>query len=371
MRVTILTCNTGQGHNSCAKAIQEVFDSHGDVCQIADALGFISKGFSDLVAWGHVTMYRHFPGMFRWSYGYTERCPASFEEGAIIYRLLSSGTDRLRSFLAEGEYDTVICTHVFSAVMLTIMLKKAPMKLETCFVDTDYTFTPGVQESRMDHYFIPDEELRQECIRCGIPPERIVCSGIPIRQVFYRQPDRNAAKQALGIREDTVHLLMMCGSMGCGPMEKLLDILRSRAEGICEITVVRGTNERLRRRLERKYAAMPSVHVRGYVESIAPLMRSADLYLTKPGGISVTEAAAMELPMVFINAVAGCEAYNGNFFRHLGGGETGDSVEDLASKCFQLLTDGEKRSRMRQTLAQRGTKNSAELIYQTMSHERK
>ena len=40
---------------------------------------------------------------------------------------------------------------------------------------------------------------------------------------------------------------------------------------------------------------------------MALLMDSADLYLTKPGGISVTEAASMRLPMVFIDAVAGCE----------------------------------------------------------------
>ena len=39
----ILSCNTGEGHNSCAKAIQETYAAHDETCDIVDALQFISK----------------------------------------------------------------------------------------------------------------------------------------------------------------------------------------------------------------------------------------------------------------------------------------------------------------------------------------
>ena len=39
MRALILSCNTGEGHNSCAAALQEYFTAQGTPCQIADALG--------------------------------------------------------------------------------------------------------------------------------------------------------------------------------------------------------------------------------------------------------------------------------------------------------------------------------------------
>ncbi len=54
MRALILSCNTGEGHNSCAKAIKEVYDAKGDDCVIADALNFISEKTSRFISWGHV-----------------------------------------------------------------------------------------------------------------------------------------------------------------------------------------------------------------------------------------------------------------------------------------------------------------------------
>ena len=38
MRVLILSCNTGQGHNAAGKAIQETFAGRGIECQMMDAL---------------------------------------------------------------------------------------------------------------------------------------------------------------------------------------------------------------------------------------------------------------------------------------------------------------------------------------------
>ena len=46
MRVLILSCNTGEGHNSCSAAIQECFEAQGVHCEVTDALRFISKGAS-------------------------------------------------------------------------------------------------------------------------------------------------------------------------------------------------------------------------------------------------------------------------------------------------------------------------------------
>ncbi len=53
MRTLILSCNTGAGHNSCAKAIQEVYQSRGDMCDIYDALLFISKRGAKFIATWH------------------------------------------------------------------------------------------------------------------------------------------------------------------------------------------------------------------------------------------------------------------------------------------------------------------------------
>ena len=68
MRTLILSCNTGAGHNSCAKAIQEVYQSRGDVCDIYDALLFISKRASKFISNWHTRLYLHAPKIFSSGY---------------------------------------------------------------------------------------------------------------------------------------------------------------------------------------------------------------------------------------------------------------------------------------------------------------
>ena len=71
MNTLILSCNTGQGHNSCAAAIKEYYDQMGQPCAVEDALAFISEGISAFISWGHSTVYRHLPWLFRLGYRWT------------------------------------------------------------------------------------------------------------------------------------------------------------------------------------------------------------------------------------------------------------------------------------------------------------
>ena len=46
MKVLILSCNTGGGHNSCAKAIGAELLNRGHTYETDDALLYVSKGTS-------------------------------------------------------------------------------------------------------------------------------------------------------------------------------------------------------------------------------------------------------------------------------------------------------------------------------------
>ena len=118
MRVLILSCNTGEGHNSCAEALREYFTAQGAVCIVEDALRFLSDGMSDFISHWHTRIYRHMPDLFRTGYRFVEVHPSLLQEGSVVYRALTGGAGRLYRFLAEGGYDTVICVHVFAALMI-------------------------------------------------------------------------------------------------------------------------------------------------------------------------------------------------------------------------------------------------------------
>ena len=371
MRVLILTCNTGGGHNACAKAIQEVFVENSHSCETSDAISFVSEKLSKFMDWGHTTMYRHIPKLFRFGYGFAEKHPAMLDDDAAVYKLLTDGTKQLNGFIKAGEFDTVICTHVFSGLLLRQMLKEYPMKLKTAFVGTDYTCSPGTARSELDYYFIPAESLKEEFIEQGVPVKKIVTSGIPVRKEFYAQGDKAKAKRKLGIDPHHTHLLMMCGSMGCGPLEKLTKLLSGSMANTMELSIVCGTNEKLKEELIEKFGATPNIHIYGFVRDISTMMDSADLYLTKPGGLSTTEAAAKGLPMVFINAVAGCEEYNLNYYVRLGGAVTADSPEELAQLCLNLMGNPNRLAQLQAALKVLPKQNAAQFICETMCADEK
>lgn len=362
MRILILSCNTGEGHNSCAKALKEVFDSKGHYCIIEDALGFISNSASNVISKGHIFIYRHFPGLFRRGYRYAENHPKAYCKGSALYNYFCSCKQRLAQYIDSGDFDSVICTHVFAGVMLTEAKKLCKTDYYTAFVGTDYTCSPTTEAGNLDVYFIPDDTLKKEFTDYGIPESKLVSSGIPVRQMFYTCTDKNTAKTAEGINKTHTHLLVMSGSMGCGPVNKLVFLIAKGLSKNEEMTVVCGTNKRLQKALSKRYKKSPNIHIKGYVSDMSTLMDSADLYLTKPGGISVSEAKQKHLPMAFVDAVAGCEEYNCRFFVDRECAVFEKSIISLSKQCILLLHDTKKRLNFKQSFEYLDNKNSAQYI---------
>lgn len=369
MRVLILSCNTGEGHNSCAKAIKEVFDAKSEICVIEDSLRFISEKTSRFISWGHVFVYRNLPWLFNWGYGFTERHTDLFQEKKMIYNFFGKGADNLYQYIAREIFDTIICTHPFASLMLTEVKRRYDLSVKTAFVATDYTCSPSVKDSNLDYYFIPNEMLARDFECKNIPKEKIVSSGIPIRQMFYNHTEKDKVKQAYGVLPSNKHMVMMCGSMGCGPIEKLTGMLTEGLQESFDLTVVCGTNDKLKDRLEQKYGNRKNLHICGYIKDISALLDSADMYLTKAGGISVTEAATKKVPMIFINAVAGCEDYNSTFFAQLGCAKKSKDVTELVKICTSIVKDENTYKAMVTAFDGAEVRNTAERIYNTMKEE--
>ena len=371
MRTLILSCNTGEGHNSCAKAIQETYAAHGETCDIVDALQFISKRASQFISDWHSRIYRHAPKLYKAGYHTAEERTSVFREGTTVYRYLTSGSEKLYHFILDGGYDNIICTHVFPALALTAMLKHHPMPLVTSFVSTDYTCSPSVENSELDYYFIPDISLTEEFVQCGVPREKLIDSGMPVKQAFYQDTDKAAAKAELGLPADHQHLLVMCGSIGCGPIKELTEDLLIRLTSEQELTIVCGANEELFAKLERHFAHDPRIHIHGMVDYVPLLIHSDDLFLTKPGGLSTSEAAACGVPMLLMDTVAGCEGHNLNFFLRQGIAVTADTPKHLADLAAALLADPEQLQEMSRAARHRKGDTPSETIYAFLHRQKK
>ena len=367
MKVLILSCNTGEGHNSCAAALEEECRHENIPCDTEDALRFISPEVSRFISNWHVRIYRHAPGLFRVGYRAAEEHPEQFHESSTLYRYLTRGAETLGGFIAGSGYDTVICTHPFAALMVSEVVKTRLPHLKTCLIATDYTCSPSVKDSALDRYFIPAASLSGDFLGGGITPERLRACGIPVRRMFRSGVRKEDAKRAFGIPVDHRHLVMMCGSMGCGPIMSIARRIARALPADQDLTIVCGTNKQLFGRLSRRFCGVNNVHIRSYVKDMALLMDSADLYLTKPGGISVTEAASMRLPMVFIDAVSGCEEYNKDFFLRTGGAVTGQTPREIARTSLKLLSNEPALEKMGDALGAAVPQNAAANILSEMS----
>ncbi len=330
MRVLILSANTGGGHNSCAAALAEQFERMGVACEIEDAISMISEKASGFISWGHSYVYRRLPKLFGTAYRFEERHPPQRP-----YDYFAKGAVRLQEKLLSEHFDAVVCVHVFAGMMMTELRRRYQNHIPCYFVATDYTCSPGVSSLDADAFFIPHRMLFGEFVRREIPAHKLFAAGIPVREPFYEQMEKREARRRLKLPEEGRIVLLGCGSMGCGNLERHAKELANRLPKNVALVVLCGRNEELFRDLDR--FASDVLFVVGYTNDIPLYFSAADVYLTKPGGLMTTEAIVKRLPMVFVEAVPGCETRNLNFLSELGVGEKTRNWKQAIAKTVAMV----------------------------------
>lgn len=355
MRFLILSANTGGGHNAAAYAIQEELNRRGIESDVEDCLRFISEKTSDFISWGHSYLYKHLPRVFGHAYRMEEQRSSQF-----IYDSIALGAAKYHAFITERDYRAVLCVHVFSATLVTEEQRRFGKTLPHFFVATDYTCSPGVGEAEADAWLIPDDGLTEEFVQCGVPRECLYSSGIPIRRVFTQEFDKTLMRQELGLPTDGRVVLMCCGSMGCGKMNRIVPEFAEKLPPDVTLVVVCGNNDKLYEQLTAE--GTPRVKPVGFTDKIAHYMAAADICLSKPGGLSTTELLAIGVPSVLVLVVPGCESRNMEFITSKGLAVGTNDWETAIERALLLLDDPERLLDMRRRLQQYNGGHGAERI---------
>ena len=340
MRVLILTCNTGGGHNAVAAALAESFRRLGVSSDTADGLSFISQKASRFVSKWHTRFYRRYPKLYKAGYMSAENDAESNDRDNPVYRYMARGARRLGRAIQDGGYDAVVCVHVIPAMMMTELRRQHETGPVFCFVATDYTCSPTVGGCTPDICVIPHEELAEEFVSCGIARETLLAAGIPVRAVFRERGDRAAARSELALPPEGRHIVLMSGSIGCGPMADIAAELEKRMERGDFASVLCGSNRQMLYALRRR--GFRRVEAVGFANRVHRYMDSADVLVSKPGGISITEAGTRGTPLLLADMVGGCETRNQEFFHARGWAET-CQPEDMADAALALLDRPERR----------------------------
>ncbi len=370
MNILILSCNTGEGHNSAARAIREEAERIGDTVDIWDAMSFWPKATSKLIVEGHVFLYNNIPELFGLGYRFFEKVTEIKNEirekrqkpSKRISPLAKVPSEKLHKAITAGKYDIVICTHIFASLMVTEFRKTYGKEQQTYLVVTDYTCSPGASFSNVEACFTPSEGLTEEFVSLGTKEEIIVPVGIPVREDFYTRMGKNEAKAKLGLPFEKRIILLMSGSMGCGPIEKTADAVSEVLPDDCLLVAVCGKNERLLSELTLLSEEKSNILPVGFTKEIPTYMDASELIITKAGGLSSTEAGVKNLPIVFMDAIPGLEIHNRNYFVDHGFAFFGETPENISSIISTLLASDALQNDMREKMKAEFSHRSAREI---------
>ena len=355
MNVIILSAQIGGGHHSCSKTLKDELASRGIPCEICDVLRLIFFPINWLVKNIELFTCRYFANVNRIFYAHMSEHMESHGVRLIYDILLRICARSLAKKIESKNIDTVVCTNYLAAYILTRAIQDHAVSVKSAFVATDYSREAIMKYTKLDCYFIPSELLADKYVRGNIPREKIVISGIPVAKDFYAEREQKTDVATGG------QVLIAGGSAGLGPIKKLVFALAEALPEGARISVVCGRNKKLYRSINRKNKD-PRIIAYGYVDNMAELMRGCDVYITKPGGISITEAAASKTPMVLYDSIYGWESNNFNFFVRNGAACPSRTVDEAAKKTAALLKSSGEREKLIGNLSKIRIEGSAEKI---------
>jgi processive 1,2-diacylglycerol beta-glucosyltransferase len=267
----------------------------------------------------------------------------------LTFGVTRVGMGRLAALLARDRLDAVVSVHATPAVVMAALAaagRRVPphATVVTDFVAHGQWIAPGI-----DRYCVAAPEVEHEFIARGIPRQRVLVTGVPVRPEFEESLPMLEARHALGLDVSTPVVLVMAGSdAGLGRLDDVAAAL-GRLAGPVQVVFITGRDRRLARRLRRTLAGRP-VRVLPYVEDVRRMMAAADLLVTKAGGMTLAEAIAAELPMVIYGSLPGQERRNERFASRAGIALVAHSRRDLAAAIERALRDADLLEHLRQRL---------------------
>lgn len=360
-RILILSASVGAGHLRAAEALEAACRRRYPEAQVrnADALGFTPPGFRRLYAQGYVDFVNKAPELLGILYAATDRPPRHPAAERLRQRLERLNARPILKFVQEFAPDVVAHTHFLPAMVLVHEQRKRRFRAPQLVVVTDFDvhrfwLTPGVAR-----YCVAREDAAWHLQALGEPRERLRVTGIPIDPVFAEPVDVTALRAKHGVDGTRPLVLVSCGGFGVGPVEGLVLRLAEALRG-SELVVVAGRNEALRARLAaRTERSATPVRVLGFTREMHEWMALATLLVSKPGGLTTSEALARGLPMVVVSPIPGQETRNAAMLYEEGAALCGENPLTVAPRVARLLATPGRLEAMRQAARRLGRPEAA------------
>lgn len=350
MRILILSAATGGGHMRAAHALEEAIrrKSPETEVRVVDFLKEISPILDKTICDGYHFLATKTPKVFGKLYQKTnEETPFS----QIVPKFNSLFCQKLVPLMEEFRPDVVVTTHPFATEMVSRLKEKGALFAPLICIMTDYGPHKAWFADRVDAYIVSAQDMVEEMVMMGVDRNKIFPFGIPVHGVFFYKEDKNKLQQELGLTPGLPTILIMAGSFGVTNIAK---IYRSIAviDMPFQMIVITGRNQRLYDYFSEIIPESPKkTKLVFFTNEVEKYMHASDLIITKPGGLTVSEALACNIPLAVFDAIPGQEEDNANFLLQHEMAIRIQKGEDCADSIRALLQDHERLEKMRSSCA--------------------
>ena len=347
MNILILSASTGGGHMRASKAIEGYMTQQNkDInVRIVDSLLYISPILNKTVTGGYVYLATKTPKLYGKLYDLTNK---DHKFANFVTRLNNIFANKLLPLIDEFKPDIIITTHPFPTEMVSRLKSKKEINIPLICIMTDYAPHKAWINDRVDAYIVANDDMVAKMIAEGVDSRCIYPYGIPVDEVFFEEKEKQLVIEELGLDKNLPTILMMAGSFGVSNVfdvyENIIDI-----DLDFQIILVTGKNQKLYNHFEEVIGSSPKkTKLIYFTDEINNFMQASDIIITKPGGLTVTEALACNIPMAVFDAIPGQEEENAEFLlKHNMAVRISDG-NSCREAIVELLKDREKLEDMKE-----------------------
>ena len=394
MKVLIFSATTGGGHMRAANALKEYIISKepDSVVRIEDTIEYASPFLNKAVTEGYVYMATKTPRMYGTFYRTIDKespVNKTFEVAVNQYR------KKFMPLIDDFAPDIIVTTHPIGTEMASAIKVKENVHIPVISIVTDFAAHQCYVNDGVDAYIVSSTEMIGQMMLRGVDGEKVLPYGIPVKQEFFRKIDKKEAMESEGLNPDVPTIRIMAGSFG---VTDVLKIYHKIVKSDCDfqIVTITGKNEKLYEtfvkylskltlnntlfefdlqkpaglktsfKLSRHQKPFKPTKLLYYTNEVEKYMQIADLIVTKPGGLTVSESIATGLPMGIFKAIPGQEEQNADYLVRSGMAVRLEKTNQCTRTINELMSKPEKLAQMRECIQRSSCGNSSEHIYELM-----
>lgn len=367
-KILIISSDTGGGHRSAAVALSEGLQRFWKgksvavrVIRAVEESHHITERLVGVYNW----ILRHKQGWMKYLYWVVNKIRPETRE-FFHRRCIGFCRDIFEKWCPHIVVSVHPLTqHIFGRILRELNLKDQ-IPLVTVVTDPCYGFWRGWACDDVSLYLVANEDARQQLLDYGVSAEKIKISGLPLHPKFCEVTETVAqdARRAYGLDPDKFTVFVNAGWIGGGNIPA---IFRELVRGELDVQAIflAGKNEVLRKEAEEiaKSARFP-VKVIGYSDEVEKLMHSANVMISKLGGLTTFEALACRLPIIADATTPPMPQEAGTFklLTKRGAGIVLEKPSDIVSTIKSLTGDSLRYREMKAATATLATPNSTEHI---------